>query len=40
MRWFGSLVLSLLMAVHAHAQWKYPPTKTVDATDTYFGKTY
>ena len=24
----------------AFAQWKYPPTKTVDAADTYFGKTY
>jgi len=23
-----------------HAQWEYPPTKTVDASDTYFGKTY
>jgi prolyl oligopeptidase len=23
-----------------HAQWNYPPTKTVDASDTYFGKTY
>ncbi len=22
------------------AQWEYPPTKTVDASDTYFGKTY
>ena len=40
MKRFGSLVLSLLMAVLSNAQWKYPPTKTVDATDTYFGKTY
>ncbi|MBI1371297.1 MAG: prolyl oligopeptidase family serine peptidase [Phycisphaera sp.] len=24
----------------AEAQWQYPPTKTVDAADTYFGKTY
>ena len=23
-----------------HAQWNYSPTKTVDASDTYFGKTY
>ena len=32
-------VLALLVAP-AHAQWKYPPTKAVDAADTYFGKTY
>lgn len=32
-------VLALLVAP-AHAQWSYPPTKTVDAADTYFGKTY
>jgi prolyl oligopeptidase len=30
----------LLIATPSYAQWKYPPTKTVDATDTYFGKTY
>src|SRR6185295_7458309 len=24
----------------SHAQWSYPPTRTVDAADTYFGKTY
>ena len=23
-----------------HAQWNYPPTKTMDVTDTYFGTTY
>ncbi len=28
------------MLVQAPAPWSYPPTKTVDATDTYFGKTY
>lgn len=32
-------VLALLVAP-AHAQWRYPPTKTVEAADTYFGKTY
>ena len=26
--------------VQAPAPWSYPPTKTVDATDTYFGRTY
>ncbi|HEY0477152.1 MAG TPA: prolyl oligopeptidase family serine peptidase [Kofleriaceae bacterium] len=24
----------------SHAQWRYAPTRTVDASDTYFGKTY
>lgn len=24
----------------SHAQLNYPPTKTVEASDTYFGKTY
>jgi prolyl oligopeptidase len=40
MKRFGWLLLPLLMGVAPYAQWKYPPTKTVDATDTYFGKTY
>lgn len=35
-----ALVTLLLIAAPSYAQWKYPPTKTVDATDTYFGKTY
>jgi prolyl oligopeptidase len=34
------LVTVLAIASPLHAQWSYPPTKTVDATDTYFGKTY
>jgi prolyl oligopeptidase len=34
------LTLSILVATHGFAQWNYPPTKTVDASDTYFGKTY
>ena len=33
-------LLALLLAVPCAAQWSYPPTKTVDASDTYFGKTY
>ena len=37
---FASLTLPLLMAVPCLAQWQYPPTRTVDAADTYFGKTY
>ena len=32
--------LLLLTALPSLAQWNYPPTKTVDASDTYFGKTY
>ncbi|HXB01730.1 MAG TPA: prolyl oligopeptidase family serine peptidase [Opitutaceae bacterium] len=38
--WFAYLALLLLTGVSAHAQWNYPPTKTVDITDTYFGRTY
>ena len=34
------LVLPILTALSSAAQWGYPPTKTVDVTDTYFGKTY
>jgi prolyl oligopeptidase len=30
----------LLLTTTAQAQRSYPPTKTVDVTDTYFGKTY
>jgi prolyl oligopeptidase len=40
MRQLAGLVLTLLVAAPCLAQWKYPPTRTVDATDTYFGKTY
>ena len=35
-----SLVTALLLATPSYAQWRYPPTKTVEATDTYFGRTY
>ena len=38
-RILGSLAL-LAMLVQGPAQWSYPPTKTGDATDTYFGKSY
>ncbi len=34
------LLLSFLAVLPCPAQWNYPPTKTVDASDTYFGKTY
>ncbi|HKD16784.1 MAG TPA: prolyl oligopeptidase family serine peptidase [Thermoanaerobaculia bacterium] len=40
MRQLAGLALALLVAVPCYAQWQYPPTRTVDATDTYFGKTY
>ena len=35
-----SSVAIFALLVQAPAQWSYPPTKTGDATDTYFGKTY
>ncbi|MGC9943213.1 MAG: prolyl oligopeptidase family serine peptidase [Verrucomicrobiota bacterium] len=34
------LLLLVLVALSCHAQWNYPPTRTVDASDTYFGTTY
>ena len=40
MKRFVSLAFALLTAVPCAAQGPYPPTKTVDAADTYFGKTY
>jgi hypothetical protein len=40
MKRFQFLALTLLLAMPGHAQWNYPQTKTVDASDTYFGKTY
>ena len=38
MKPLAALILSL--AVPALAQWPYPPTHTVEAADTYFGRTY
>ncbi len=40
MKRFLCLLLPFLAGIPGHAQWNYPPTKTVDASDTYFGKTY
>jgi len=34
------VLATLAMLVQAPAPWSYPPTKTVDATDTNFGRTY
>jgi prolyl oligopeptidase len=34
------LIVPLLFSLPCYGQWNYPPTKTVDASDTYFGKTY
>lgn len=34
------VVLATLWAAPAQAQWKYPPTRTADASETYFGRTY
>ena len=36
----AGLAIPLLIGAAASTQWKYPPTKTGDAADTYFGKTY
>jgi len=40
MKRFILLVVPILLALPAQAEWQYPPTKTVDVSDTYFGKTY
>lgn len=40
MRKSMAVLLLFLLAVPCLAQWNYPPTRTVDASDTYFGKTY
>ena len=34
------IALAVSLGFAAHAQWEYPATRTVDASDTYFGKTY
>jgi prolyl oligopeptidase len=33
-------VVLALLGRSSYAQWKYPPTRTVDVSDTYFGKTF
>ena len=40
MKRFGWFALTALWAVPSHAQWKYPPTRAVPVSDTYFGTTY
>ena len=40
MKKFLFLLIPVLVAMPCHAQLNYPPTKTVEASDTYFGKTY
>ncbi len=37
---FSAIVPVVLLATPAFAQTAYPPTRTVDVSDTYFGKTY
>ena len=34
------VLISFLLAGQFWAQWNYPPTRTVEVSDTYFGKTY
>ncbi|HTR41542.1 MAG TPA: prolyl oligopeptidase family serine peptidase [Pseudomonadales bacterium] len=36
----AALTFLVLAALSCRAQWNYPPTRTVDVSDTYFGKTY
>ncbi len=37
---FIFLVVPVLLVLPVRAEWQYPPTKTVEAADTYFRKTY
>ena len=39
-RWPFGLALLALFSAPSHAQLAYPPTRTVDVSDTYFGRTY
>jgi prolyl oligopeptidase len=34
------VLIAILSAGQSRAQWNYPPTRTVDVSDNYFGKTY
>src|SRR5215472_18075301 len=36
----AAIAFPVLVALSCQGQWNYPPTRTVDASDTYFGKTY
>ena len=40
MKKFFLLTLAALACLRSNAQWPYPQTRTVEAEDTYFGKTY
>jgi prolyl oligopeptidase len=40
MKRFLFVALAVLVGASCHAGWNYPATKTVDTSDTYFGKTY
>ena len=40
MKRLACFAFSLVVSLPCLAQWSYPPAKTVDAADTYFGKTY
>jgi prolyl oligopeptidase len=40
MKKISFLILSILLVMSCHGQWNYPTTKTVDVSDTYFGRTY
>src|SRR5690348_2241056 len=40
MKYLAAVLLVLGLSAPTLAQWKYPATKTVDASDVYFGNTY
>src|SRR5215217_3097726 len=40
MKRIALVIVPILTALPCSAEWQYPATKTVDAADTYFGKTY
>jgi prolyl oligopeptidase len=40
MRYVAIVLCSILLPTSTFAQWKYPPTRTVGVSDTYFGRTY
>jgi prolyl oligopeptidase len=40
MKTFFCFVMLLLLSTYSYTQWTYPPTRTVDSSDTYWGTTY
>lgn len=40
MKKLSTIFVSVCLCASVQAQYAYPPTRTVDSSDTYFGKTY